>query len=346
MPDELTVLRLTPSSPDPDLARYDRFVEDSPQGIMYDRTWWLEALAPGQWQVVTLCKGDAIKAAWPWVLRKQRGRWRIGMPTLTQKLGILFAPSTAKYVERLSTEHRLTSRLVEELPPGAVLNQCFHENFTSWLPFYWEGLRQTTRYTYILKDLSDVDRLWRDMRDARRRAIRKALKQELRVREIEDPEEFCRLSGKTFERQGKSFPYDVNLVARFDRAAAEYAGRRMTVAEDNAQRIHACDYLVFDRRCAVSLMGGADEALRSSGGQVLLEWESILFAAQHAKVFDFEGSMIPGIEHFMRGFGAVQTPFFRISGMAESTRRHDILSSLRRTTARRLRRLANALDPA
>ena len=34
--------------------------------------------------------------------------------------------------------------------------QNFHYGITDWLPFYWEGYRQTTRYTYMLKDIRNT----------------------------------------------------------------------------------------------------------------------------------------------------------------------------------------------
>jgi lipid II:glycine glycyltransferase (peptidoglycan interpeptide bridge formation enzyme) len=66
-------------------------------------------------------------------------------------------------------------------------------------------------------------------------------------------------------------------------------------------------YLVFDARAAYYLIGGADPTLRASGAQNLLVWEAIQFASSVSKVFDFEGSSVPGIEQAFRAYGARQT---------------------------------------
>ena len=79
-----------------DAEAYSRFVDESPQGIMYCQRWWLDAVAPGRYEILIVKKGDTLKAVWPLVYGKQGDRSRIVMPPLTQKLGILFAPSTAK----------------------------------------------------------------------------------------------------------------------------------------------------------------------------------------------------------------------------------------------------------
>ena len=44
----------------------------------------------------------------------------------------------------------------------------------------------------------------------------------------------------------------------------------------------------------------------------LLMWHAIQFAANVSRSFDFEGSMQPGIELFLRGFGPAQVPYFQV----------------------------------
>src|SRR5580700_10078789 len=143
---------------------YDELVKRSPQGSIFAHRWWLEAVAPGMYEILEVKKGDGIQAAWPIVYRKIDGVKHVCMPSLTQKLGILFAPSNAKPVEEQSTNQKLTTELIEQLGDTASFHQNFHENFTDWLPFYWRGYSQTTRYTYVLEDLSDLNILWNNVR--------------------------------------------------------------------------------------------------------------------------------------------------------------------------------------
>lgn len=86
----------------------------------------------------------------------------------------------------------------------------------------------------------------------------------------------------------------------------------MTIAEDGQGRPHACCLVVYDQQCTVSLMGGADPALRSSGAKPLLEWGSIQFAASVSEKFDFEGSSMPEFEPYIRRFGGLQRGYFSI----------------------------------
>ncbi|MCD7850930.1 MAG: hypothetical protein LUH63_15070 [Parabacteroides sp.] len=77
--------------------------------------------------------------------------------------------------------------------------------------------------------------------------------------------------------------------------------------------MHAAVFIVWQESSAWYLAGGGDPALRESGAHSLILWECIRYVSQFTDVFDFEGSMIPGVERFFREFGAIQTPFFTIT---------------------------------
>ena len=324
---------------------YNPFVAKSPQGILYCKTWWLNAVAPGRYEILIVRKGDTIKAAWPIVYQGDGKNMGIGMPFLTQKLGILFAPNTSKYAERLSEEHRLMQLLIPHVPTDIGFSQRFHENFTNWLPFYWEGFKQSTRYTYVIEDLDDVDAIWNNMRSHARQSIRKAMKNGIRAREIDDVELLYECNRKTFDRQGMQVPFSLETLARIDKACVTHAGRRMLVAEDASGRIHACDYLIYDENCAVSLTGGADPELRHSAAQALLDWESIQFSCTVSRRFDFEGSMIADIETYNRDFGARQLPFLHIWRRAVVKPHRQRFGSLRSIIGRVLLKGAKAVAP-
>jgi hypothetical protein len=42
-------------------------------------------------------------------------------------------------------------------------------------------------------------------------------------------------------------------------------------------------------------------------------FESIKYASQYTDTYDFEGSIVPGIEHTFRSFGGKQKGYFHIS---------------------------------
>jgi len=71
---------------------------------------------------------------------------------------------------------------------------------------------------------------------------------------------------------------------------------------------------VYDKNTAYYLLGGYDYENKHHGAGALVIWESIKYAKSIGlKEFDFEGSMVPQIERYFRGFGGRLTPYFRVN---------------------------------
>lgn len=298
-----------------DHDRYNQFVATSPQGTLFCTTWWLDTVAPGSYQILTVEKDTKIQAAWPLVSKSAKLSGPIiTMAPLTPWLGVLYEPMpAAKLTSQLSTQKELATELIQRLPRFGRLHVNFHRNFEYWLPFYWQDFQQTTRYTYIFENLSDLEAIWAGLRENIRREIRKARREGIIVESSDDLEGFWRIHTMTFTRQNLTPPYPFELVQRLDQVCRERNTRRIFVGRDQAGEIHAVAYIVWDHQSAYYLMGGGDPDKRSSGVTSLVMWEAIKFAATVANSFDFEGSMLEPVERFFRAFGARPCPYFQIS---------------------------------
>jgi hypothetical protein len=297
-----------------DEGRYNSFVSTSPQGTIFATTWWLDAVAPNHYRILYVQNGDEIQAAWPIVFKHSKlVGLRIFHPPLSPWLGVLYRPRSSKLVNQLSKEKALSTQLIRQLAKFASLDVRFHRNFTYWSPFYWQGFTQTTGYTYVIDDLSDIDAIWNGLRQNIRTDVKKATKQGVVVEVIDDINRFWEVHRLTFLRQQKPVPYSIDLVRRIDAACRSRGARRIFVGRDQQGDIHAAAYIVWDNRSAYYLMGGSDPEKRSSGATSLVLWKTIQFAATVANAFDFEGSMIESVERFFRAFGATPYPCSRIS---------------------------------
>src|SRR5690606_10367318 len=122
-----------------------------------------------------------------------------------------------------------------------------------------------------------------------------------------------RLHQLTFDRQGKAIPCPEHIIRSIDAACVERGQGRSFIAEDEEGRQHAAVYLVWDENSAYYLLGGGDPALRNSGAASLCMWEAIRFSSTVTERFDFCGSMVEPIEHFVRAFGGNQCQYFSVS---------------------------------
>jgi Acetyltransferase (GNAT) domain len=279
---------------------------------VFEQPWWLDAVAPGRWDEAIVRRGDEIVARLPYAHRRQLGLEAIVQPPLTQVLGPWLAPTEGKYARRLETEKKLLGELVEALPPFDLFRQSFSHTLTNWLPFYWAGFEATVRYTYRIEDLSDLDAVRGEFQEQVRRGIKKA-EGALEIVADFPLDELLRLNAETFARQGLEPPYSDALVHRLDAACSSRSARRILGAVDADGRTHAALYVVWDERTLYPIINARDPDLQAFGANTLLYWEAIRLAAEVSQAFDFEGSMIEPIEHFVRAFGGTQTPYFSIS---------------------------------
>lgn len=283
---------------------------------LFSRDWWLDAVCFGNnWDVAIVEKGGNIYATMPYCLTRQYGFSFISMPPLTQTMGPWIRyPENQKYEKRLSFEKQMMGSLIQQLPRVAVFKQNFHHSVKNWLPFYWQDFKQTTRYTYRIDNLSNLDDVMSCIQSRIKTDIKKAKDRYLlSVVHESNIDVFLQINEKTFSQKGENVPYQASLVRKLDTACRERECRKIFLAKDTNDQVHAGIYLVWDENSAYYLMGGGDQRLRNSGATSLVLWEAIKFAATVTKKFDFEGSMIDPIENFFRGFGAHQTPFFSIT---------------------------------
>jgi GNAT acetyltransferase-like protein len=286
---------------------------------IFQQPWWLEAVAPGRWGEVTCRHEGRVVARLPYVLR---GRPRLRMLTqssLTQTLGPWVERPSAKPTRMLSHEHELLTELEAALPPAHAFSQQFSPKALNALPFYWAGYNLEVRYTYRLEGLGSTEALWEGLRSNIRREIRKARKQ-VDVVEGLGIDRFHHVLSKTYARQGISTPHTLPELERVHAASSSRGAEAMLFARDEADRVHAAIWVVWDRDAAYYLLAGAEPSLRTSGASSLLMWEAILRAGEHTDVFDFHGSMVRPVERFVRSFGGRQSPYLSVTRMGPGVR--------------------------
>ena len=279
---------------------------------LFQQPWWLDAVAPGQWSAAEVRHGGEVLARMPFVTRKRYGATYITRPGLTPTLGPWFKPSTAKYASRLRHEKDQIESLLAQLPQHVYCSISCSPEVTNVLPFHWAGFDLHVRYTYTIPDISDRERVWAGFLTNVRGHIRSAEKT-LAVREDLGLEDFLHTYEQVFRGKNHKMPFSWSFLERVDQALASRQQRRMFFAVDAQERVHAAVYLVWDHNKAYYLMGGRDPGFSSSSAVSLLIWHAIQHAASVATLFDFEGSMIEPIERFFRDFGAVQTPYYRLT---------------------------------
>jgi lipid II:glycine glycyltransferase (peptidoglycan interpeptide bridge formation enzyme) len=177
-------------------------------------------------------------------------------------------------------------------------------------PFIWKKFKVVPSYTYLLDlTITEKDLLMR-MSNERRKNITKGIKDGLIVKQTTDYRLIKSLVMKTFSRQNEKLDLDY-----LNKILLEFADRTNSFAyatyNDNIPI--ACSFCLYDEHKAYYLLGGYDSESKHHGAGTMAMWEAIKHDKDLGlKCFDFEGSKIPHIERYFRGFGGHLTPYYQI----------------------------------
>lgn len=297
-----------------DKEKYRLLCETETAIPIFSQAWWLDAVCgETNWDVALVEEHNQIVAAMPFYRPLKHV---ISMPSYTQTMGpLLFQESTnCKYTTLLSKRQSLYKQLIDRLPLVTSFLQNFSYSVTDWLPFYWAGYRQTTRYTYVLKNIQQKETIWKNMSLNVQRNIRKARERyQISVKKGISIDEFLSVQAQTFERQHIRLKQkDIRTLRRLISICQERKQGDIWGGYDKQGQLHAAIFIAWQNHTAWYLAGGGNSTLRNSGAHSLIMWECFQYVSQFTDTFDFEGSMIPGVEQFFRAFGATQTPYFTI----------------------------------
>jgi len=281
---------------------------------IYNTSWWLDSVAPGDWDVCLVEKNGEIIAAMPYILKKIGLFKYIRNPMLTQHLGPWIKPFPRSYNSDISHQKKMIYSLYEQLPNYHYLNQSWHYSLTNGLPCVWKGFTQTTYYTYVIKDIDILDDVLENFSSSYRNKLKKASKLVTAHKGL-SAKDFFKLNRKTFLRQGLEPPYSEDFFFRHDNKLASNMRREIFYAQDAAGNIHSALYLTWDDQSSYVHMVGEDQEYRSSGAGIFLIFEAIKYTKETLKLnrFDFEGSMIEKIEKVRRDCGGKQVGYLNFT---------------------------------
>lgn len=293
--------------------KYRIFCQKEKDIPIFSKDWWLDSVCgEDAWDVVLVEKGGEIWASMPYYKKKKAFFDIIMMPLLTQTMGIYIKyPDNQKYEKRLSYEKEIIDLVLKELPHFDYFSQNFHYNFTNWLPFYWNGFNQTTRYTYVIDNLDNLESIFENFSHAKRKNIKKAEKL-VSIKFDLSSDEFYNNHKMTLLKQNSkiSYPYEL-FKTIYDNSYKNNSGKIIYAIDENS-KIHAGLFVIWDTNSAYNLISTIDPDFRNSGAASLLVREIIRYVSDKTKKFDFEGSMIENVENSFRQFGAIQKPYFKI----------------------------------
>ena len=296
--------------------RYQQLCDAEPSICVYDQPWWMDAVCGAEnWDVLLYEKKGNLLGSLPYYVKSRYGLKYITQPPFTQHNGVWIKyPENQVESKRISLEKEVISGLIEQLESLSVCHyqQTHPPTLTNWLPFYWKGYQQTTRYTYRLNDIHDPAQLFESFQHNKRKNINKAKKAGFQVRFDLPADKFCTHHQQSLAKQGCEISYSRELFQRiYDAAYANNSGRTIYLTDGEGKLLCAL-FNLWDRQWGYDLISAIDPDTRGTGAPDLLVYSMLEYLSDKVAGYDFEGSMIEGVEESFRHFGAAQTPYFTI----------------------------------
>lgn len=279
--------------------------------------WWMELVCEGKrWDVaLAYDRGGHIVGAMPYLIGSKWGLRYVVQPQLTQFNGPWLRPQEGqKESQRLQREKEVFGQLIAQLKELRLVffRQNFGPSVTNWLPFHWAGYRQTTRYTYRIENLSDLDQVWADFDGHSRRKKIERLSNRYTDDESLTAQEFVTLHQRYWKGRGEADLVPADLMKRVIEGSLERHQGLLLGVRDEAGTLQGARFVVYDDNWAYALLSALNPEGHENGTSALLFWRLMQRLSGTSRGFDFEGSMDEGIEQSYRLYGAKQVPYMQI----------------------------------
>lgn len=269
--------------------------------------WWWEAVCRGKRWDVLLCEREGrVVGAMPYIDGCRLGLRYSLMPQLTMFTGPWLADNADKEAFGDLWRQFVSRR-------WALCKGRFSPELTAaeLVPPQGLGFKSEMHYTYRFDPIRPLPELMAGATQLRRRDF-KRLSEVLSVDEAVAPKEFADLHIAYMERQGGRDLLPHDLIVHVCTEALGRGNGMVIGARDADGKLHDALFVAYDSECAYMLMlaRGADAPRNSMS---FLIWKAIEIMSSRTRVFDFEGSMEPGVEEYYRSFGPQRADMLQFS---------------------------------
>lgn len=188
----------------------------------------------------------------------------------------------------------------------------FPPQITDMQVFFWDKYKVVPHYTYQIDLSLKMEEITANFDSKNRNKINKAAKEGVVVEENTlSGEQLYNFFLSTLGSTGANMYVDVlkNVLTKFPNGTNSFS---LTAKHNNV--VLGNVFCIYDKHNCYYILGGVNKDSGVPGVNNLLLQKSIEKAKQlGCKIYDFEGSIIKGVEVFFRGFGGKLVPYYSIN---------------------------------
>jgi hypothetical protein len=269
-----------------DDTAWNDLIERSSNGLVYARSAFLDKFSPG-WGALVLGNFEAVM---PLTFRRKYGINYLFQPPFSQQLGIF-----GKFNEQIANDFisaaKQSFRFAE-----------IHLNYSNKL----NGT--TTRQNFILPLHHSYEVIAEGFSTAHVKNLKRAANAGLRYAQSMVFEANINLNYKLYGSRIKSVSRsDYDALIELTKTAPDRVLSREVWKDDELQASSIC--FIDDHRIYFIMSSVTESGKKNQANHFLVDHIIREYAGKNM-ILDFEGSDIPGIAEFYRGFGAMDQPYF------------------------------------
>ncbi len=281
-------------------------------GTVFNQPQWLSIYKTDLEVVGIFNANDELIGLFNLQLQSVKGLKLIRIPPYSPHNALCFINPASNTANKITFEKDLHVLIANYLKSkkASITLQAFPSNINDMQVYIWNGYKVIPNYTYQLT-LSTTVNPFDNFTSEKRKSIRKAEKDQLKIEKVTDYQLVKNLVTKTFDRKNKDVSNVMldSILFQFATSTNSFA----FVAHQNGKP-SACTFCIYDGSTAYYLLGGYDETNKHHGAGASCMYQSILYAQQIGlSVFDFEGSMLPEVEKYFREFGGQLIPYYTLN---------------------------------
>ncbi|MBK9283703.1 MAG: GNAT family N-acetyltransferase [Sphingobacteriaceae bacterium] len=178
--------------------------------------------------------------------------------------------------------------------------------------FIWNNYKVIPNYTYLIDLKKPFEDIKANFDSKHRNAISKAIKDGVEVKCNSENPEFIFSFLKNSLLQAGANVYESELRSILTQFSNE--NNSFTFIAYHNQSVVGMLHCIYDKNVCYYLLGGVAKEAGVQGVNHLLVQNALAKAiALNCSIFDFEGSMLKGVEKFFRGFGPELVPYYTVN---------------------------------
>lgn len=293
---------------------WDAFTDTAPGGSVFHTSRWLSRVGLGL--AIHVLRNDAgeIEAGVALVLNRKRGISGYHVPPYTPRFGPLVRSSRKKQLGSIqSEEQELLADLLDRLPSVGHIDFVLAAGHQDVIPYLFRGWTCGMVITHQIRGaVADyMANLVKTKAYYLRKLEKKVAEGELNILVDHSVAAVLELWRETAGY--KNFKANLPVLESLFRDPAEGFWTCLRIQDAQARDLGGM-VLVHDSHTAYNIVNAVRRDLEGDlkRTNVLLMDAGIRHCLQAGLVFDFEGSMLPGVEDFYRTMGGRQTPTYRM----------------------------------